>query len=115
MVSITVPAGHSGDPMSRPTLSHSAASPAGVEIPYLIGTMIELPRACLLADEIAKEAQFFSFGTNDLTQTTFGISRDDAGGFLGAYVSRGILEVDPFISLDREGVGVVHALRNGQE
>src|SRR3954453_8063258 len=67
--------------------------------------MIELPRAALMAGEIAKTAEFFSFGTNDLTQTTYGISRDDAGGFLGTYISRGILEVDPFITLDREGVG----------
>jgi pyruvate, orthophosphate dikinase len=77
----------------------------GGKISYQVGTMIELPRAALMAGEIARTAEFFSFGTNDLTQTTYGISRDDAGGFLGAYVSRGILEVDPFISLDREGVG----------
>jgi pyruvate,orthophosphate dikinase len=77
----------------------------GGKVTYQVGTMIELPRAALMAGEIAKTAEFFSFGTNDLTQTTYGISRDDAGGFLGAYVSRGILEVDPFITLDREGVG----------
>ena len=78
---------------------------AGVEVPYLVGTMIELPRACLRAGAIAKEAEFFSFGTNDLTQTTFGLSRDDAGNFLGAYEKNGILQHDPFISLDPKGVG----------
>ncbi|MDA9498324.1 pyruvate, phosphate dikinase [Bradyrhizobium sp. CCBAU 11357] len=72
---------------------------------YQVGTMIELPRACLLAGEIAQSAEFFSFGTNDLTQTTYGISRDDAASFLGPYVAKGILSVDPFISLDQEGVG----------
>ena len=77
----------------------------GSEIDYQVGTMIELPRACLKADEIAQTAEFFSFGTNDLTQTTFGISRDDAASFLGPYTSKGILSVDPFITLDREGVG----------
>jgi pyruvate, orthophosphate dikinase len=77
----------------------------GGKVTYEVGTMIELPRAALMAGEIAKTAEFFSFGTNDLTQTTYGISRDDAGGFLGTYISRGILEVDPFITLDREGVG----------
>ncbi|WP_026986195.1 pyruvate, phosphate dikinase [Fodinicurvata fenggangensis] len=77
----------------------------GQKIEYLIGTMIELPRAALRAAEIAEEADFFSFGTNDLTQTTFGLSRDDSGNFLPAYQSQGILEQDPFISLDQEGVG----------
>ena len=77
----------------------------GIEIKYLTGTMIELPRACLRARQIAEEAEFFSFGTNDLTQTTFGLSRDDAGNFLGAYEQRGILKHDPFISLDVDGVG----------
>ena len=77
----------------------------GNKVTYQVGTMIELPRACLLAGEIAESAEFFSFGTNDLTQTTYGISRDDAASFLGTYVTRGILEVDPFISIDREGVG----------
>ena len=72
---------------------------------YQVGTMIELPRAALRAGEIAAKAEFFSFGTNDLTQTTFGISRDDAGSFLGYYTTRGILARDPFISLDRDGVG----------
>jgi pyruvate,orthophosphate dikinase len=78
---------------------------AGVEIKYMVGTMIELPRAALLAGEIAKTAEFFSFGTNDLTQTTLGISRDDAGSFIGDYQKQGIIEQDPFISIDVEGVG----------
>jgi pyruvate,orthophosphate dikinase len=77
----------------------------GVKVEYLIGTMIELPRAALTADEIAVEAEFFSFGTNDLTQTTFGLSRDDAGKFLPFYVDAGILPEDPFVSLDQNGVG----------
>ena len=77
----------------------------GVTVEYLIGTMIELPRAALTADQIAHEAEFFSFGTNDLTQTTFGLSRDDAGMFLPFYVDNGILPEDPFVSLDQEGVG----------
>ncbi|WP_297322551.1 pyruvate, phosphate dikinase [uncultured Bartonella sp.] len=77
----------------------------GVTIKYLVGTMIELPRAALRAAEIAKTAEFFSFGTNDLTQTTFGISRDDAGPFLSTYIKKGLLEQDPFVSIDREGVG----------
>jgi pyruvate,orthophosphate dikinase len=72
---------------------------------YQVGTMIELPRAALKADEIAQTAEFFSFGTNDLTQTAFGISRDDAASFLGIYTSKGILPVDPFVSIDRDGVG----------
>ncbi|RNC72719.1 MAG: pyruvate, phosphate dikinase [Desulfuromonadales bacterium] len=79
----------------------------GVKIEYLIGTMIELPRAAITADEIAREADFFSFGTNDLTQTTFGLSRDDAGKFLPFYVESGLLEDDPFVSLDQNGVGVL--------
>jgi len=77
----------------------------GVKVEYLIGTMIELPRAALTADEIATEAEFFSFGTNDLTQTTFGLSRDDAGKFLPFYVDNNILPEDPFVSLDQTGVG----------
>ncbi|MFH0733103.1 MAG: pyruvate, phosphate dikinase [bacterium] len=75
------------------------------KIPYLVGTMIELPRACVTADEIAKVAEFFSFGTNDLTQTTFGLSRDDAGKFLPLYVEKDILPRDPFESIDINGVG----------
>jgi len=77
----------------------------GRGVPYLVGTMIELPRAALTADEIAKEAEFFSFGTNDLTQTTFGLSRDDAGRFLPFYVEHGLLKDDPFQVLDQDGVG----------
>ena len=77
----------------------------GVKVKYLIGTMIELPRAALVADEIAREAEFFSFGTNDLTQTTFGLSRDDAGKFLPFYVEKGVLQEDPFVSIDQNGVG----------
>jgi pyruvate,orthophosphate dikinase len=72
---------------------------------YLVGTMIELPRAALLAEQIAKTAQFFSFGTNDLTQTTIGISRDDAGMFLTDYLNKGVLARDPFVTIDVEGVG----------
>jgi len=72
---------------------------------YLVGTMIEIPRACIVADEIAKEAEFFSFGTNDLTQTTYGISRDDINQFLPEYMKQGIFKQDPFASLDQEGVG----------
>jgi pyruvate,orthophosphate dikinase len=85
----------------------------GVKVRYMIGTMIELPRACLVADEIAREAEFFSFGTNDLTQTTFGLSRDDAGKFLPTYVAHGILPDDPFVTIDREGVGAL--MRMGVE
>jgi len=77
----------------------------GVELNYLIGTMIELPRAAITADEIAGQAEFFSFGTNDLTQTAFGLSRDDAGTFLPYYVEHGILEQDPFVAIDQNGVG----------
>jgi pyruvate,orthophosphate dikinase len=80
---------------------------AGVAIPYTIGTMIELPRACVVADRIAEHADFFSFGTNDLTQTTFGLSRDDAGRFLPTYVDAGVLPVDPFVALDPDGVGAL--------
>ena len=77
----------------------------GTIVPYLVGTMIELPRAALLAGEIAKAAEFFSFGTNDLTQTVFGLSRDDAASFIGAYQRLGIFEHDPFVTLDVIGVG----------
>ena len=77
----------------------------GVKVKYLVGTMIELPRAALTADEIAEHAEFFSFGTNDLTQTCFGLSRDDAGKFLPQYVEMGILPEDPFVALDQSGVG----------
>jgi pyruvate,orthophosphate dikinase len=78
---------------------------SGQKIDYLVGTMIELPRAALRADAIAKEAEFFSFGTNDLTQTTFGISRDDAASFLEVYRRKDVIAQDPFVSLDVEGVG----------
>jgi pyruvate,orthophosphate dikinase len=77
----------------------------GRKLDYLVGTMIELPRAALKAGEIAQSAEFFSFGTNDLTQTTMGLSRDDAGKFLGTFVDRGMLDTDPFVSIDAEGVG----------
>jgi pyruvate,orthophosphate dikinase len=71
----------------------------------MVGTMIEIPRAALIADDIAKEAEFFSFGTNDLTQMTFGFSRDDVGKFLPFYIEKQLLKVDPFVSLDQVGVG----------
>ena len=85
--------------------AQSVMKETGKKLAYQVGTMIELPRACLMAGDIAQTAEFFSFGTNDLTQTTYGISRDDAASFLGTYVSKGILEIDPFISVDRDGVG----------
>ncbi len=85
--------------------AQSVMKETGKKLAYQVGTMIELPRACLMAGDIAETAEFFSFGTNDLTQTTYGISRDDAASFLGTYVSKGILEIDPFISVDRDGVG----------
>jgi len=81
------------------------AAETGAKLKYQVGTMIELPRAALKADEIAESAEFFSFGTNDLTQTAFGISRDDAASFLNIYTAKGILPSDPFVSLDRDGVG----------
>jgi pyruvate,orthophosphate dikinase len=77
----------------------------GVKVRYMLGTMIEVPRACVVADEIAKVAEFFSFGTNDLTQTALALSRDDAGKFLPLYVERGIYSEDPFVSIDQPGVG----------
>ena len=83
----------------------------GRTIDYLVGTMIELPRAALMAGEIATRAEFFSFGTNDLTQTALGVSRDDAARFLSAYVEQGIYARDPFVSLDVEGVGELIAHR----
>ena len=91
-------------------VAKAAAGKTGVTLEYLVGTMIELPRAALCADKIANSAQFFSFGTNDLTQTTFGISRDDAGSFLPLYQDKGIVERDPFVSLDRDGVGQLVAI-----
>ena len=78
---------------------------SGLKISYLYGTMIEIPRAALLADEMAKTAQFFSFGTNDLTQMTFGFSRDDIGAFMGGYLGQKILVADPFQTLDQSSVG----------
>ena len=88
----------------------------GVDFKYLVGTMIELPRACLTADKIAQKAEFFSFGTNDLTQTTYGFSRDDIGGFLPDYLENNILDYDPFQSLDQDGVGqlVSMAVKKGR-
>ena len=86
-------------------MAETVAAETKSQVKYQVGTMIELPRAALMAGEIAETAEFFSFGTNDLTQTTFGISRDDAASFLGIYTSKGILAGDPFVSIDREGVG----------
>jgi pyruvate,orthophosphate dikinase len=80
-------------------------SKSNIKLDYKVGTMIEVPRACLVADEIASEAEFFSFGTNDLTQLTFAFSRDDSGKFLPYYIKEGILEKDPFMTIDRDGVG----------
>jgi pyruvate,orthophosphate dikinase len=87
------------------TTADAIIAKSGMDLKYLVGTMIEIPRAALTADEIAKEAEFFSFGTNDLTQMTFGFSRDDAGSFLGAYYDKKIYENDPFARLDQSGVG----------
>jgi pyruvate,orthophosphate dikinase len=89
----------------------------GETIPFMIGTMIETPRAAVMADSIGKEAEFFSFGTNDLTQMTFGFSRDDAGKFLPFYIKKGLLDHDPFKSLDQKGVGqlVEMAVKKGRE
>src|SRR5438067_6690314 len=85
--------------------AQSVMKQTGTKLSYQVGTMIELPRAALMAGQIAETAEFFSFGTNDLTQTIFGISRDDAGSFIGDYQRQGILEHDPFVSIDQEGVG----------
>jgi pyruvate,orthophosphate dikinase len=86
-------------------MAKAVQTETGATFTYQVGTMIELPRAALRAGEIAESAEFFSFGTNDLTQTTLGISRDDAASFLGAYTSGGLLPADPFVTLDQEGVG----------
>ncbi|MFL5200935.1 MAG: putative PEP-binding protein, partial [Microvirga sp.] len=86
-------------------MAEAVAKESGVTVDYQVGTMIELPRAALLAGEIAESAEFFSFGTNDLTQTTLGISRDDAASFLGPYTQKGLLPADPFVTIDQEGVG----------
>ncbi len=91
-------------------MAEAVAAETGVTVPYSVGTMIELPRAALRAGDIAKSAEFFSFGTNDLTQTTLGVSRDDAASFLGAYTAKGLLPADPFVSLDTEGVGELVSL-----
>lgn len=85
--------------------AHAVSRETGAQLKYQVGTMIELPRACLMAGDVAETAEFFSFGTNDLTQTTYGISRDDAASFLGTYIEKGIFAVDPFVSVDRDGVG----------
>lgn len=87
--------------------ANKAIEASGTTLEYHVGTMIEIPRACVTADEIAKEADFFSFGTNDLTQMTFGFSRDDAGKFLEDYYTKGVYETDPFAKLDQNGVGVL--------
>ncbi|MGI6245282.1 MAG: pyruvate, phosphate dikinase [Pseudochelatococcus sp.] len=97
-------------------VAKAVAQETGVTLDYQVGTMIELPRAALRAGDIAQTAEFFSFGTNDLTQTTLGISRDDAATFLGDYTAKGILSSDPFVTIDREGVGelVAHAVAKGR-
>jgi len=82
-------------------VARAVESERGTNVAYSVGTMVELPRACLMAGEIGQSAEFFSFGTNDLTQTTFGLSRDDAGRFLGEYVEKGIIHHDPFVTLDK--------------
>eukprot|EP00268_Persea_americana_P020705 TRINITY_DN20799_c0_g1_i7.p1 TRINITY_DN20799_c0_g1~~TRINITY_DN20799_c0_g1_i7.p1 ORF type:complete len:256 (+),score=40.87 TRINITY_DN20799_c0_g1_i7:37-804(+) len=87
------------------SIAEKVFSEMGASISYKVGTMIEIPRAALVADEIAEEAEFFSFGTNDLTQMTFGYSRDDVGKFLPIYLSKGVLQNDPFEVLDQKGVG----------
>ena len=96
------------------TVAEETMKVYGVKVRFLIGTMIELPRACLVADEIAQEAEFFSFGTNDLTQTCLGLSRDDAGKFLPTYVLDGLLPEDPFVTVDQEGVGALMKIAVGK-
>jgi len=98
-------------------VAEEAIEKAGVSLNYKIGTMIELPRAAMTADEIAPEADFFSFGTNDLTQTAFGLSRDDSGSFLNEYLDKGLLNNDPFVSVDQDGVGqlIAIAVEKGKE
>ena len=87
-----------------------------IKLEYQIGTMIEIPRACITADEIAKSADFFSFGTNDLTQMTYGYSRDDVNGFLSLYIENSIIKEDPFQSLDQVGVGklIIEGIQKGR-
>ena len=92
------------------TVAKDVIDKAGVKVDYKVGTMIELPRAAVTAGEIAQEADFFSFGTNDLTQTTLGLSRDDAGTFLSHYLEIGVLSEDPFVSVDQNGVGALVAM-----
>ena len=96
--------------------AQSVMKDQGGRVTYQVGTMIELPRAALMAGEIAKTAEFFSFGTNDLTQTTYGISRDDAPAFLAAYQRKGLYELDPFVTLDQKGVGemIATAIERGR-
>ncbi|OIP37416.1 MAG: pyruvate, phosphate dikinase [Deltaproteobacteria bacterium CG2_30_63_29] len=94
-------------------VAHEVLETATTSLDFLVGTMIELPRACCVADRIAEHADFFSFGTNDLTQTTFGISRDDAASFMRVYLDQGIYEQDPFVSIDQDGLGVL--MRMGVE
>jgi pyruvate,orthophosphate dikinase len=98
------------------TIADKVMTEQNIKFEYLVGTMIELPRACLVADQIAEAAEFFSFGTNDLTQTTYGFSRDDIGGFLPVYLEENILPVDPFQSIDQSGVGqlVEMAVKKGR-
>jgi pyruvate, orthophosphate dikinase len=98
------------------TAVESVFAETATNVPYIVGTMIELPRACIVAGRIAEHADFFSFGTNDLTQTTFGLSRDDAGRFLPDYIAADVLAHDPFVVLDRDGVGVLieMAVRSGR-
>jgi pyruvate, orthophosphate dikinase len=93
-------------------MAKAVAKETGTRVKYQVGTMIELPRAALRAEEIAETAEFFSYGTNDLTQTTFGISRDDAASFLGIYTAKGILPIDPFVSIDQDGVGELIKIGN---
>ena len=106
-------------PMIQKEIIEKAAKEVleGTNIKYLVGTMIEVPRAALTADEIAKEAEFFSFGTNDLTQMTLGFSRDDVGRFVPEYLKKGLLDKDPFQALDQEGVGqlIEMAVKKGKE
>ncbi|MCE5312968.1 MAG: pyruvate, phosphate dikinase [Nitrospiraceae bacterium] len=110
MPEIMIPlVGHVGELKMMRSLTVATADEVckkcGVKVKYTVGTMIELPRACVTSDQIAQYADFYSFGTNDLTQTVFGLSRDDAGKFLPHYVESGVLKTDPFVSIDREGVG----------
>jgi pyruvate,orthophosphate dikinase len=95
-------------------MAAAVTTESGAKLRYQVGTMIELPRACLKAGEIAETAEFFSFGTNDLTQTTYGISRDDAASFIGVYMAKGIYPTDPFVSIDQDGVGELVRIAAGR-